>query len=233
LVSIACGFVFAWSAPQEGGAPAKKKSNSVQLPKNVAWRTFAVMVATATTTSVLFNITTNGNAQLLAERLDGLVNDPARLGMLLAAIYAVASLAQLVVGRLLDWFPVKPLFFCVLVLQIVAFGVASQTSGWLWYVAAIGYMVMVFGAIPFSDTMVVRYIDDAMRSRVSGTRIAISFGFSSIAVYMLGPVVKVAGFTQLMMALTCVAALGALIVLFLPNEAEMNAHLQSGSGKSL
>jgi MFS family permease len=153
--------------------------------------------------------------------------------MLLAAIYAVASLAQLVVGRLLDWFPVKPLFFCVLVLQIVAFGVASQTSGWLWYVAAIGYMVMVFGAIPFSDTMVVRYIDDAMRSRVSGTRIAISFGFSSIAVYMLGPVVKVAGFTQLMMALTCVAALGALIVLFLPNEAEMNAHLQSGSGKSL
>jgi hypothetical protein len=35
------------------------------------------------------------------------------------------------------------------------------------------------------------------------------------------------------MALTCVAALGALIVLFLPNEAEMNAHLQSGSGKSL
>jgi hypothetical protein len=120
-----------------------------------------------------------------------------------------------------------------LVLQIVAFGVASQTSGWLWYVAAIGYMVMVFGAIPFSDTMVVRYIDDDMRSRVSGTRIAISFGFSSIAVYMLGPVVKVAGFTQLMMALTCVAALGALIVLFLPNEAEMNAHLQSGSGKSL
>ena len=134
LVSIACGFAFAWVAPQESSAPAKKKSNSVQLPKHLAWRTFAVMVATATTTSVLFNITTNGNAQLLAERLDGLVNDPSRLGMLLAAIYAVASLAQLVVGRLLDWFPVKPLFFGVLLLQIVAFGVASQTSGWIWYV---------------------------------------------------------------------------------------------------
>ena len=233
LVSIVCGFVFAWAAPHESDAPAKKKSNSVQLPKHVAWRTFAVMVATATTTSVLFNITTNGNAQLLAERLDGLVNDPARLGMLLAAVYAVASLAQLVVGRLLDRFPVKPLFFGVLLLQIVAFGVASQTSGWIWYVAAIAYMVMVFGAIPFSDTMVVRYIDDAMRSRVSGTRIAISFGFSSIAVYLLGPVVKVAGFTQLMVALTCVAALGAFFVLFLPNEAQMNAHLKGGSGNHL
>ena len=233
LVSIVCGFVFAWAAPHESDAPAKKKSNSVQLPKHVAWRTFAVMVATATTTSVLFNITTNGNAQLFAERLDGLVNDPARLGMLLAGVYAVASLAQLVVGSLLDRFPMKPLFFGVLLLQIVAFGVASQTSGWIWYFAAIAYMVMVFGAIPFTDTMVVRYIDDAMRSRVSGTRIAISFGFSSIAVYLLGPVVKVAGFTQLMVALTCVAALGAIIVLFLPNEAQMNAHLKGGSGNHL
>ena len=229
LVSIACGFVFAWAAPHESDAPAKKKTKSIQLPKNLALRTFAVMVATATTSSVLFNITTNGNAQLLAERLHGLVNDPSRLGVLLAAIYAVASLAQLLVGKLLDLFPMKPLFFCVLLLQILMFGVASQTSGWAWYAAAIGYMVMVFGAIPFSDTMVVRYIDDAMRSRVSGIRIAISFGFSSLAVFMLGPIVKVAGITQLMVALTAVAALGAVIALFLPNEAEMKVHVQTST----
>ena len=221
VVSILCGFLFAWTAPNETSAPAKKKSTVVQLPKHLAWRTFAVMVATSTTTSLLFNITTNGNTQLLAERLDGLVNDPTRLGMLLAMIYAFASLAQLVVGRLLDWLPVKPLFFAVLFLQIVSFALASQTTGWVWYVAAIGYMVMVFAAIPFSDTMVVRYIDDAMRSRVSGTRIAISFGISSLAVYSLGPFVKASGFTQLMVAASCVAALGALIVLFLPNEAQM------------
>ncbi len=221
LVSVLCGFLFAWSAPTETSAPSKKKSNVVQLPKHLAWRTFAVMVATSTTTSLLFNMTTNGNAQLLAERLDGLVSDPTRLGMLLALIYAVASLAQLVVGRLLDWLPVKPLFFSVLFLQIVSFAFASQSSGWAWYVAAIAYMVMVFAAIPFSDTMVVRYIDDAMRSRVSGTRIAISFGISSMAVYALGPFVKAAGFTTLMMAASGVAALGALIVLFLPNESQM------------
>jgi MFS family permease len=221
VVSIVCGVLFAWSAPTESRASAKRKSTVLQLPKHLAWRTFVVMVATSTTTSLLFNITTNGNAQLLAERLDGLVSDPSRLGMLLAMIYAVASLAQLVVGRLLDWLPVKPLFFSVLFLQIVSFALASQSSGWAWYVAAIAYMVMVFAAIPFSDTMVVRYIDDAMRSRVSGTRIAISFGISSMAVYSLGPFVKASGFTHLMMAASGVAALGALIVLFLPSESQM------------
>jgi MFS family permease len=225
LLSIVCGVLFAWLAPPEQAASSKKKSTSVQLPKNLAIRTFIVMVGTATTTSLLFNITTNGNTQLLAEKLEGLVADSSQLGLLLAAIYALASLAQLVVGRLLDRFPVKPLFFCVLSLQIVMFGVASQTTGWAWYLSAIGYMVMVFGSIPFSDTMVVRYIDDTMRSRVSGTRIAISFGISSLAVYLLGPVVKHAGFTQLMLGMTGVAALGALMVLFLPGESQMKAHV--------
>jgi len=225
LISIGCGVLFAWLAPQEQIASSKKKNTSVKLPKNLAVRTFVVMVGTATTTSLLFNITTNGNTQLLAEKLDGLVSEPSQLGLLLAAVYAVASLAQLVVGRLLDQLPVKPLFFGVLSLQIVMFGLASQTTGWVWYVAAIGYMVMVFGSIPFSDTMVVRYIDDTMRSRVSGTRIAISFGISSLAVYWLGPVVKHAGFTQLMLGLTVVAALGALMVLFLPGESQMKAHV--------
>lgn len=222
LVSLVCGVLFALTAPNEESSPAKKKTTVVQLPKHLAWRTFVVMVATSTTTSLLFNITTNGNAQLLAERLDGLVSDPSRLGVLLAMIYAVASLAQLVVGRLLDWLPVKPLFFSVLFLQIISFALASRSNGWVWYAAAIGYMVMVFAAIPFSDTMVVRYIDDTMRSRVSGTRIAISFGISSLAVYLLGPFVKAAGFTQLMVLASCVAAVGAMIVLFLPGESEMN-----------
>jgi MFS family permease len=225
LVSIVCGVLFAWLAPQEQMATSQKKRVSVQLPKNLAIRTFVVMVGTATTTSVLFNITTNVNTQLLAEKLDGLVSNPSNMGFLLAAIYALASLAQLVVGRLLDKFPVKPLFFSILFLQIVMFALASQSSGWAWYAAAIGYMVMVFGSIPFGDNMVVRYIDDSMRSRVSGTRIAISFGISSLAVYLLGPIVKHAGFTQLMVGMTAVATFGALIVFFLPGESQMRSHV--------
>ena len=225
LVSIVCGVLFAWLAPQEQMAASQKKRVSVQLPKNLAIRTFVVMVGTATTTSVLFNITTNVNTQLLAEKLDGLVSNPSNMGFLLAAIYALASLAQLVVGRLLDKFPVKPLFFSIMFLQIVMFALASQSSGWVWYAAAIGYMVMVFGSIPFGDNMVVRYIDDSMRSRVSGTRIAISFGISSLAVYLLGPIVKHAGFTQLMVGMTAVATVGALIVFFLPGESQMRSHV--------
>jgi len=218
VVCMGLGLLFAWQAPAESAIPARSRAASVQMPKSLVLRTFLVMVITATTTSLLFNFTTNGNAQLLADRLQGLVSDPSTLGMLLAGVYAIGSLAQLVVGRLLDRVAVKPLFVGILILQCLAFAVASQTSGWQWYLAAIGYMVMVFAAIPFSDAMVVRYIDDSMRSRVSGTRIAISFGISSMAVYLLGPLVKAAGFDTLMTLMACIAASGVLAVLWLPGQ---------------
>ncbi|MBJ7468624.1 MAG: MFS transporter [Rhodoferax sp.] len=221
VVCMGLGLLFAWQAPAESTTPARSHAASVQMPKSLVLRTFLVMVITATTTSLLFNFTTNGNAQLLADRLQGLVSDPSTLGLLLAAVYAIGSLAQLVVGRLLDRVAVKPLFVGVLIVQCLAFAVASQTTGWYWYLAAIAYMVMVFAAIPFSDAMVVRYIDDSMRSRVSGTRIAISFGISSMAVYLLGPLVKAAGFDTLMTVMAGIAATGVLAVLWLPGQSSI------------
>jgi MFS family permease len=223
LISIAAGLLFARVAPPEAAAPARKAGTSVHLPRGLAIRTFLVMVASATTGSLLFNFTTNGNAQMMAERLDGLVSDPAALGMLLAGLYGVASLAQLVVGQLVDRVAIKPLFITVLTLQILFFALAAQSSGWAWYVLAIACMVMVFGAIPFNDVMVARYIDDSLRSRVSGTRIAISFGISSLAVAALGPAVKAAGFTQLWLLMSGIAVVSLAIVAWLPGEKVLKA----------
>ena len=41
------------------------------------------MGLTSATAGPLFNLSTNGNGQLLAERFSGIVNDPATLGRLL------------------------------------------------------------------------------------------------------------------------------------------------------
>jgi hypothetical protein len=77
-------------------------------------------------------------------------------------------------------------------------------------------MVTVFGAIPFTDVLIARYVDDRMRSRVAGIRLAISFSVSAIAVALLGPVVKAAGFPVLMVALAVIATCTLTTVAFLP-----------------
>jgi len=219
LVCVGCGIVFWRLAPRETEPPASRsRKASVELPAAQLARAFAVMTVAATANSLSFNMTTNGNAQLLAERMHTIVQDPGTLGLMLAAVYALASLAQVVVGRLIDRIALKRLYLGIMLAQVPLFALAAQAQGWWLYAALTGVMLMVFGAIPFTDAMVVRYVDDRMRSRVAGMRLTVSIGLSSLAVWLLGPVVKAAGFGALMFAMACIAIFTVAIVNLLPSE---------------
>jgi MFS family permease len=219
LVALACAGLFALVVPREEQPPARRPPKMVQLPRSVLARVLSVMTLAAISGSLIFNFTTNGNGQLLAERLRGIVDDPAVLGALLAAVYTVASFAQLVVGKLIDRVPLKWVYLPVVLGQVPLFLIASQVTGWPHYVAMLLFMAFVFGAIPFIDAMIVQYVDDRMRSRVAGVRLAVGFGVSSLAVYLLGPTVKAAGFTTLLLILAGLAAFTTLCVSLLPGQA--------------
>jgi MFS family permease len=217
--ALVCGALFAWLVPREEVAPARRARKTLDLPREAMMRIFLVMTLAAISGSLIFNFTTNGNGRLLAERLAGVVDDPATLGILLAVVYTVASLAQLIVGKLIDRYPLKRVYLPIVAAQVPLFLLAAHASGWALYAAAVLFMLFVFGAIPFVDAMIVQYVDDRMRSRVSGMRLAVSFGVSALAVYALGPVVKAAGFTVLLTMMAAISLLSALFVSFLPGEA--------------
>jgi len=92
----------------------------------------------------------------------------------------------------------------------------APADGWPLYATVLAFMVFVFGAIPFVDAMIVQYVDDRMRSRVAGMRLTVSFGVSSLAVYVLGPTVKAAGFGTLLTVMAAIAAFTTLCVALLP-----------------
>jgi MFS family permease len=216
LIALACGVLFLALATAEKTAPARRPRSQPDLPTGVMARALFVMTLASVSGSLIFNFTTNGNGQFLAERLRGIVDDPAMLGILLALVYTVASLAQIVVGKLIDRFPLKWIYFPIVAAQVPLFLLASQTQGWALYAVVLAFMVFVFGAIPFIDAMIVQYVDDRMRSRVAGIRLAVSFGVASTAVYLLGPTVKAAGFTTLLVAMAAISACTAAFVMLLP-----------------
>jgi MFS family permease len=216
LLALLCGVLFLALVPKEEMAPAKRPKRSVDLPRAVMARVLLVMTLAAISSSLIFNFTTNGNGQLLTERLRGLIDDPARIGVLLAIVYTIASLAQLVVGKLIDRYPLKWVYLPIVAMQVPLFLLASGTGGWGLYLTVMGFMVFVFGAIPFVDAMIVQYVDDRMRSRVAGIRLAVSFGVSSLAVYLLGPTVKAAGFSTLLLVMAMISAFTTLFVAMLP-----------------
>jgi MFS family permease len=219
LACLALGIVFMRVVPAETESPAKRKGGAtLRLSRAQVARALAVMTLASATGGILFNLTTNGNAQLLTERFRGVMSDPATLGLLLASIYAVASLAQVVVGRLIDRVPLKPLYLGITLLQVPVLLYSSQEQGWGLYAGMLGMMIFIFGAIPFTDAMIVRYVDDHMRSRVAGVRLAVSLGISSLAVWLLGPLVKGMGFDKVLLVLAAVALCTAFTVLWLPAE---------------
>jgi len=222
LVAIGCGIAFAVLCPREEEPPAKGRGGKAQVPltPGALARTLAVMTVAAAASTLVFNFTTNGNSQLLAERFRGLVEDPAALGALLAAVYAAASLTQLAVGYLIDRMPFKPLQWWMSVALVPLLLLAAHAQQWGFYLALLLVMAFVFGAIPFTDAMIVRYVDDRMRSRIAGLRLTVAFSMSALAVWMLGPVVKQVGFEKSLWLMAGVAAVKAAIVLLLPDEGE-------------
>jgi MFS family permease len=215
-IALVCAGLFLAFVPKETTAPAKRRPTQRELPRSVMARAVAVMTLTSVSSSLIFNFTTNGNGQFLTERMRGLIDDPAVLGVLLAVVYAIASLAQIVVGKLIDRYPLKRIYLPIAAAQVPLFLLAAHADGWAVYALVLAFMIFVFGAIPFVDAMIVQYVDDRMRSRVAGIRLAVAFGVSSTAVYLLGPTVKAAGFATLLVAMAVIAACTTLFVTMLP-----------------
>jgi MFS family permease len=216
MVAFACGIAFARLAPHELVAPARRRPTRAMEGKRTLAHVFAVVTVASVSGSLLFNFTTNGNGELLRERFRGIVEDPAALGTLLALVYVAGAFTQVAVGLLLDRLPLKLLYAGIVAAQAPLFLLAAHAGGWQLYALMVAFMVAVFGAIPFTDAIIVRYVDDRMRSRVSGMRLAVAFGVSSLAVWLLGPLVKTAGFDALLLLMAAIAIVTLCVVLLLP-----------------
>ncbi|MBS0548584.1 MAG: MFS transporter [Proteobacteria bacterium] len=223
VICLVAALLFAKFVPKEDAAPSKRKPKMLDLPPNVMARVFFIMTCAAVTGSIVFNFTTNSNGEMLKARIADFAADPWLLSIVLFSVFTFASLAQLLVGHLIDRYPLKTIYLPILLAQVPLFLLAAYSEGWtLVFVTAL-FMVFVFGAIPFTDAMIVRYVDDRMRSRVTGMRLAIGFGVSSLVVAGIGPSVKAAGFPSMLMALAGVAACTMIAISFLPNEKDVTS----------
>ncbi len=194
VICLAGAVAFARYVPKEEAAPSKRKAKMLDMPPNMMARVFFIMTCAAVTGSIVFNFTTNSNGEMLKARIAELAANPWLLSTVLFGVFTVASLAQLLVGHLIDRHPLKTVYMPILLAQIPLFLLAAYSEGWMLVFVTTLFMVFVFGAIPFTDAMIVRYVDDRLRSRVTGMRLAIGFGVSSLVVAAIGPSVKAAGF---------------------------------------
>jgi MFS family permease len=103
LISLALGWVF-WRVSDANEIPPVKKMPTFSVESQANQFTlFFIMTLAATTGSFLFNFTTNGNNEVLLNKLGDQWRNPAVIGTLLAAIYCIAAFSQLIIGALISF----------------------------------------------------------------------------------------------------------------------------------
>ena len=211
LFTIAAGFAFALLVPN-ASAPAASTAGAKArpMPDAAARRVFALLTVATMCSGVIFAATTNAMPKIFDERLAALVHTTSGIGTLVAVVYTIAAMAQLLVGRLIDRYSLRGIFLPLAALQVPLLLLAGALSDWAMLLVAIVMMFVVFGLIPINDAMVARYAHDSWRSRVYAVRYVVSFGASLPAIPLVAYLQpKAGGFAPLFGVLAAIA-LGTL-----------------------
>jgi hypothetical protein len=129
------------------------------------------------------------------------------VGGLATAVFMCGAIAQVVIGRLVERFPLHLLFATVASLQFLGVLWASQARGVMVLVALAVAMSAIFAQVTVNDLVIARYTPDAWRGRVYAVRYFLTFLVSGVAVSAIAYLYSRGGF-DLVLGTTAVAALG-------------------------
>ena len=138
-------------------------------------RVLSIIVFTTAIGGLVFQSTTFALPKIFDERLAGIAGSATAVGGYAFVVFAVAALAQLVVGYLVDRHSVRTVFAFVAGLQAVCFALMHQLTGLAALVVATAFMLVVFGQIPINDVLVGRITRSEWRSRVYSIRYIVTF----------------------------------------------------------
>ena len=154
--------------------------------------------------------------RLFEVRMTGVSVDIAVTGALAACVYAVAAFSQLIVGRLVDRHPVKPILFVVAVCQVVLVFFMSMQTDYMLFAAALLAMAFVFGQIPTTDAVLSRYVPDVWRAKVLSVKFLLNLGVGALSLITARTILADGGgFETVVLVLAigaCFIVLGAMLL---------------------
>jgi MFS family permease len=237
VFSIAVGLVYAWLRWHElapDGRAASAPASAALRPgyAGILLRISAIVFLTTAISSIIFQSTTFALPKIFDERLQGIgatlaaaltaLGVPGKadvatvIGSLAFIVFAVASMAQLVVGSLLDRFGPRIVFMTVSAIQCVFFAAMPSVQNWAALAVALGFMLGAFGQIPINDYMIGKMADGPSRARVYAIRYVVSFTVLAAALPLIAFVYDAWGFDALFRILSATALVIFLTVSLLP-----------------
>ena len=201
-----------------GQAPAAEQpaAGPSSIGRAAFVRVFAIIVFTTAIGGLIFQSTTFALPKIFDERLAGIAGSATAVGGYAFVVFAVAALAQLVVGYLVDRHSVRTVFAFVAGLQVVFFALMYQLAGAAALIVAVAFMLVVFGQIPINDVLVGRITKSEWRSRVYSIRYIVTFSVMASTLPLIAGIHAGWGFGALFVVLAAAAGGIFAAVMLLP-----------------
>ena len=142
----------------------KSKSSSVLTE---GWQTVLFCLSIVTLSGgFIFGSLTFLIPRLFEVNMLQISNDVAITGLLAGLVYAIASFSQIGTGWLVDKIPPKYVLAAMGLGQLIFIYIVSQSSDFGLLFIMLAAMIFVFGQVPITDVILVKYVKDSWRGRV-------------------------------------------------------------------
>ena len=223
VVTIGVGIAFMWTVVHEDRSGVRQAAAQARVAKADMWRVILALLIVVVAISTTFNAVTVALPKLFAERLSGLTQSPALLGLIAAGVYVFGAMKQYTIGKLLDRHSLKAVSLPLSFVLAPFLYLAAELSNLPLIIAAIGIVMGAFGQVTVNDAMVGKYTSEEWRSRAYAVRYFIGFTAAGASVGLVAWLYQHGGFVTMLHAFAGLCLLVIAAALILPAEIRVKA----------
>ena len=233
MISVVLGLVYAafvWAGREQrvGDRAATVATESTSrgaasVERSVFIRLFSIIMLTTAIGGIIFQGTTFALPKIFDERLTDIAGSATAIGGYAFLVFAIAAIAQLYVGYLLDRHSARTVFAVIAGLQAVLFAIMYQLTGLAALLVSTAFMLFVFGQIPINDVLVGRITKSEWRARMYGFRFILNFTVMASTLPVIAGIHANWGFGMLFVAMAIAASATFAAVLMLPRTGAIRA----------
>jgi MFS family permease len=215
VATILLGLAFMWAVAHEDRSGAKQAAAQARVARHDMWRVILALLIVVIAISTTFNAVTVALPKLFAERLSGLTQSPALLGLIAAGVYVFGAMTQYTIGKLLDRHSLKAVSLPLSFVLAPFLYLAAELSNLPLIIAAIGIVMGAFGQVTVNDAMVGKYTSEEWRSRAYAVRYFVGFTAAGASVGLVAWLYQQGGFATMLHAFAglCLLVIAAAIIL--------------------
>ena len=217
-ITMLIGVIFAANIVHEDRKGSKQAAAQARVAKEDMWRVILALLIVVIAISTTFNAVTVALPKLFAERLSGLTQSPALLGVIAACVYVFGAMTQYTIGKLLDRHSLKTVALPLSFMLAPFLYLAATLENLPLILVSIGVVMGAFGQVTVNDAMVGKYTTEEWRSRAYAVRYFVGFTAAGVSVGTVAWLYQQGGFTTMLHAFAGLCLLSIAAAIILPRE---------------